>query len=134
MLNNKILKRSEIKKVKFMNKFYFSNKSFLVVLSSIYGVNYYVSMQIFKILGLSLNIKMSKVNKNLMYSISDFFINYILVERGLKRYRNGIIMERKNSGNIRVIRLLSGLPIHGQRTHTNAKTVRSLFKNYKIEI
>lgn len=134
MLNNKIQKRLEIKKIKFMNKFYSSNKSFLVVLSSIYGVNHYVSIQIFKILGLSLNLKLNKVNKNLMYSISDFFINYILVERGLKRYRNGIIMDRKNSGNIRVIRLLSGLPIHGQRTHTNAKTVRSLFKNYKIEV
>jgi small subunit ribosomal protein S13 len=126
-------KRSESVNIKFVNKYFLSNKRFLDAMTGVFGVNKHVANQILKLGGFSQNIKLVNIDNNFLKIVSDFFINYILVERGLKRYRNALLLDSKVSGNVRGIRLLNGLPVNGQRSHTNAKTVRKLFKAYKFE-
>jgi len=122
-----------IKKVKFLNKFFSSRRRFLNVLRIIFGINYYIGFQILRCLGLSKDVKVGLITKKKLLEVSDFFVNYILIERGLRRQRNVLFLDRRIHGCVRGLRLLNGLPINGQRTHTNANTVRKLFKNYKFD-
>jgi small subunit ribosomal protein S13 len=126
---NKILK---VRKLKFVNKNFFSSKRFLEVMRSVFGINYYVSFQILRLFGYSKNIKFEKINNKSVGLIIDFFLSYFLVERGLKKYRNNLLVYRKEIGVQSGYRLFKGLPVNGQRTHTNAKTVRKMFKFYNI--
>jgi small subunit ribosomal protein S13 len=124
---NQIIKT---KKVKFLNKQFFSQKRFLDCMESVYGINYFMANQVLRFFGLSYNTKLGNVSENKKNIISDFFLSYFLVERGLKKFRNNIFLTRRDIGLISGYRLFKGLPVNGQRTHTNSKTVRKLFKYY----
>lgn len=117
-------------KIRFLNNSYSSNKRFIDCLRNIYGVNYFMAIHVCKMCGFSLNYKMHYVSKNVLNFVSDFFLSYFLVERGLKKYRDGILLDKKQNGSLIGYRLFKGLPVNGQRTHTNSKTVRRLFKMY----
>jgi len=126
---NKILK---IQKVKFVNRFFSCNRRLIDCMRRIFGVNYYMAIQVSRMFGFSVYYKIgyaSKINLNI---ISDFFISYFLVERGLKKFRNNLLLSRKENGSISGYRLFKGLPSNGQRTHTNSKTVRRMFKLYNF--
>ena len=133
MLLKKIKRKVFFKKIKFLNRFYYSGRRFLNVMRVVYGINYNTAYLVLSSFGFSKNSKLGMLNKRSLRLISDFFVNYLLIERGLRRFRNGLLLDRKVHGCIRGMRLLSGLPINGQRTHTNSKTVRKLFKGYKFQ-
>jgi len=127
--NKKLLAR----KIKFVNKYFLSHVRLVDSMRFVFGINYFIAFQICKSYGFSLNLKIGSIDPKILFKISDFFLSYLLVERGLKRYRNTLLLDRKNNGCVRGMRLLSGLPINGQRSHTNAMTVRKMFKFYKFE-
>jgi len=124
-LNHKILK---LRKIKFVNKSFFSSKRFLEVMRSVYGINYYMAKHVVVMLGFSENIKFEKISEINKNFIADFFLSYFFVERGLTKYRQNILTLRREIGSEIGYRLFSGLPVNGQRTHTNARTVRKMFK------
>lgn len=126
---NKVVK---FQKVKFLNNYYSSNKRFVDCMRKIFGINYYMSFQVVKMCGFSSNYKISYIPAYHLNFISDFFISYFLVERGLKKFRNSILLDKKENGSVSGFRLFKGLPVNGQRTHTNAKTVRRMFKLYNF--
>jgi small subunit ribosomal protein S13 len=126
---NKVVK---FQKIKFLNSYYASNKRFVDCMRKVFGINYYMALQVSKMCGFSLNYKISFIPAYYLNYISDFFISYFLVERGLKKFRNNIFLERKENGSIAGFRLFKGLPVNGQRTHTNSKTVRRMFKLYNF--
>jgi small subunit ribosomal protein S13 len=122
----------DVPKIKFLNVHFYPNKRFIDVMRNIYGVNYFMSKAIMRMLGFSLSTKIGNISSFYLNFISDFFISYFLVERGLRKYRNNIFLQRRESGSISGYRLFKGLPVNGQRTHTNARTVRSMFKLYNF--
>lgn len=124
---NKILK---VKKIKFVSKQFFSQKRFIDCMRSVFGINYFMGKHVLRLLGYSYNIKVHFVSDFQKNLISDFLLSYLLIERGLKKFRNNILITRKDNGSIGGYRLFKGLPVNGQRTHTNSKTVRKLFKFY----
>jgi len=99
---------------------------------AVFGINYYMSYNVLRSLGYSKNMKFEKINDINKNAIVDFFLSYFLVERGLKKFRYNLVFSRKEIGSKSGYRLFKGLPVNGQRTHTNAKTVRRMFKFYNI--
>jgi ribosomal protein S13 len=120
------------KKVKFVNKNVSSSKRFLEVMRSVFGINYFMAYNVLKYLGYSKNIKFEKIGVTHKNLITDFFLSYFLVERGLKKFRYNLLFSRKEIGAKSGYRLFKGLSVNGQRTHTNGKTVRRMFKFYNI--
>jgi len=126
---NSLNKINEIRKLKFVNRHFLSSKRFLEAMRSVYGINYYISYQVSRMLGYSFNLKMHKISELDRNFISDFFLTYFLVERGLRKFKDNILISRREVGSLSGYRLFKGLPVNGQRTHTNAKTVRKMFKS-----
>lgn len=126
---NILNKTSDVRKLKFVNRHFFSSKRFLEAMRSVYGINYYISYHISRMLGFSFNLKMQKISESRRGFVSDFFLSYFLVERGLRKFKDNVLISRRDVGSVSGYRLFRGLPVNGQRTHTNAKTVRKMFRS-----
>ena len=99
------------------------NKSVYFSLAKIFGVGQSQSLLICKKLGLSYNCKLSNLTPDQIIKLIKFIENLnLLITNNLKKSK---IILAKNLVHIKAyrgIRRLRGLPIRGQRTHTNAKT------------
>lgn len=99
------------------------NKSVYFSLIKIFGIGRFQSSLICKKLGLSYNCKLSKLAPDQIVKLIKFIENLnLLINSNLKKSR---IMLAKKLVQIKAykgIRRLRGLPVRGQRTHTNAKT------------
>jgi len=99
------------------------NKPIFSSLSRIFGIGNSQSFSICKKLGLSNNCKLSTLKPDQIVKLVKFIENSNLpINSSLKKSK---IMLAKNLVQIKAykgIRRLRGLPIRGQRTHTNAKT------------
>lgn len=93
-------------------------------LYKIYGIGKNLNLQICDLLGISSNIRVKQL-KNLQIEDLIFLIN--------QNYIFGSELKRKSRQNIkRLIKIASyrgfrhiqGLPVRGQRTHTNSQTIR----------
>ena len=101
------------------------NKSIIFSLQKIFGIGYCTSKKICLSLGFSLNMKASYLD-NFQYSkiVKKITSLKLIISNDLKKQ---IILNNTRYVNIRAykgLRKLQGLPIRGQRTHTNAKTAR----------
>lgn len=105
------------------------NKSILFALSKIYGINKASAFFICKKLGFSRNFIVKDLSKEqvgkLIRSI-DFLDT--LVAGDLLKSRLLVTKKLVSIKSYRGLRRYQGLPIRGQRTHTNAKTARKRFK------
>jgi len=99
------------------------NKSVYFSLTKIFGINRTQSFLICKKLGLSYNYKLSMLTPDQSIKLVKFIESLnILINNNLRKSN---IMLAKNLVQIKAykgLRRLRGLPIRGQRTHTNAKT------------
>jgi len=105
------------------------NKPVFLGLTSIYGIGKSKSLFICKYLGFSSNLKIKYLSKDqynkLVKTIE--FLNFELASN-LKKIK---LLNNKKLINIKSykgLRRYQGLPVRGQRTHTNAKTARKKFK------
>ena len=110
------------------NKTISNSKSILYSLTVLYGINEYQSKKICKSVGINPQITLNKlknyqVNLIINYINKNLKIEHILKEE--KKKRLNILLEIKNN---RGIRQSVGLPVRGQRTHTNAKTAKKFKK------
>lgn len=99
------------------------NKSVYFSLINIFGIGQFQSFLICKKLGLSHNYKLSKLTPDQIVKLIKFIENLNLsINNNLKKEK--IILAKKlvQIKAYRGIRRLRGLPVRGQRTHTNAKT------------
>lgn len=101
------------------------HKSLNIVIKSIYGLNsYYVSI-ILKKLGFSKNLKSIDLkNDQILELVTLIELVPILKSDSLKRYKFSIFQKLTEIKSVKYKRLLNGLPIRGQRTHTNSKTAK----------
>jgi len=102
-------------------------KSIYFSLIKIYGVGKYQSFLICKKLGFAVNATFSKLTHDQIVKLIKFIENSnLLINSSLRKSK--IILAKKlvQIKTYKGIRKLHGLPIRGQRTHTNAKTAAKL--------
>lgn len=93
-------------------------------LTILYGINKYQSKKICKNIGINPQITINKIKNNHVRGLVKYINKNIKIEQALKKEqkdrRNELLSIKIN----RAIRYSQGLPVHGQRTHTNAKTTK----------
>lgn len=105
-----------------------NNSSIFFALKQIYGIGKNSSFLICKKLGFSVNLKVKHLSKNQVTNILSIIDSLnLIIASDLKKFKN---LTTKNLLYIKTykgLRKTQGLPIRGQRTHTNAKTARKKF-------
>ena len=96
-------------------------------LQKIYGLGNYQTLMICKKLGFSKNLKTSELtNEQILKLIKIIENSNLTITSELKKLH---IFNLKKLVGIKCytgLRRIKGLPVRGQRTHTNAKTVKSI--------
>jgi small subunit ribosomal protein S13 len=97
------------------------NKSMKIALRSIYGVGPKVAVDVLNKIGIDLERSSSDITEEEVQAIRAALEEYT-VEGDLRREIALNIKRLKDLGCYRGIRHRKGLPVRGQRTHTNART------------
>lgn len=103
------------------------NKSIYFSLTKIFGIGKFQSFLICKKIGLAYNSKLSKLTSNQIIKLVKLIENSsLLINSNLRKYKITLINKLIQIKTYKGIRRLHGLPIRGQRTHTNAKTASKI--------
>lgn len=99
------------------------NKSIYFSLTKVFGIGQFQSFLMCKKLGLAYNCKLSNLVSDQVVKLIKFIENSnLLINSNLKKSKIIITKKLVHIRAYKGIRKLRGLPIRGQRTHTNAKT------------
>lgn len=110
------------------NKTISDSKSILYSLTILYGINAYQSNKICKNIGINPQITLNKLKNNHVNRLINYINKNLKVEQLLKKSKTERLNELVEIKSNRGIRQSQGLPVRGQRTHTNAKTSKKLKK------
>ena len=99
-----------------------NQKRLEIGLTYIYGIGASTSRQICAALGLSLDEKVRDLTDDEVNRLREYIDANVQVEGDLRRERSQAIKRLSEIGAYRGIRHRRGLPVHGQRTKTNART------------
>ena len=114
-----------------LNKELNKNNTILMELKKIYGIGSSTSKTICKKLGFSSSYKVVDLsNENVNNIIREINSLNLSISNDLKQRKNLQILKLINIKCCRGLRRLRGLPVRGQRTHTNYRTSRKLNKKY----
>jgi small subunit ribosomal protein S13 len=108
--------------LRIFNKKLINSKKIIYSLINLYGINIFQSKKICKYVGINQNIKTINLKIYHTNRLKNYIKKNIIIEHFLKekeKKNKNFLLEIKN---IRGIRQHFGLPIRGQRTHSNAKT------------
>lgn len=108
------------------NKTISDSNSILYSLTILYGINKYQSKKICKNIGINPQITINKLKNNHVNRLINYINKNIKIEQLLKKDKKDRLNELLEIKLNRGIRQSQGLPVQGQRTHTNAKTVRKV--------
>lgn len=104
------------------------NMSVVFALKRIYGIGKKNSFLICKKLGFSINLKIKNLSKHQITYILNLINSLnLVVAADLKNLKNLIAKNLISIKSYRGLRKIQGLPVRGQRTHTNARTARKKF-------
>lgn len=106
-----------------------NSKSILYSLTFLYGINKYQSKRICKNIGINPQTTINQLKKNQLNRLINYINQNIKIEQLLKKLKKDQFENLLNIKTNRGIRHNLGLPVRGQRTHTNAKTCKKL-KNF----
>ena len=99
------------------------NKSIYFSLTKVFGIGQFQASLICKKFGLSYNCKLSDLVPDQVIKLIKFIESFdLLINSNLKKSKILITKELVHIKAYKGIRKLRGLPVRGQRTHTNAKT------------
>ena len=107
-----------------------AQKKIVYSLSILYGIGVPCAKKICRNLGLLPTLKVKDLTSSQQYDLVKIIKDNYIVENQLKEK---LIVTRQfyqTNGSIRGYRLRNGLPVNGQRTHTNGKTARKRL-NYR---
>ncbi|HLN85440.1 MAG TPA: 30S ribosomal protein S13 [Candidatus Limnocylindrales bacterium] len=93
-----------------------------IALTYIYGIGRNSSRDILKQAGVSLNVKTDDLSDDDVAKIRQVLDQGVKVEGDLRRDVTANIKRHLDMGSYRGMRHRKNLPVHGQRTHTNART------------
>jgi small subunit ribosomal protein S13 len=98
------------------------SKRMEVALTYIYGIGRSASRDILTQAGISLDLKSDDLSDDDVVKIRQAMDQSYKVEGDLRRDVTGNIKRHLDMGSYRGLRHRRNLPVHGQRTHTNART------------
>ena len=98
------------------------NKRVEIGLTYIYGIGRTTSQQVCAALGLSPDTKIRDLTDDEVTKLRNYIDTELEVEGDLRRERQQSIKRLSEIGAYRGLRHRRGLPTHGQRTKTNART------------
>lgn len=99
-----------------------TNKRVIIALTYIHGIGRMASKEICNSVGIDTSKRMSEISDADIMSIREYIDNNKMVEGDLRREKSMNIKRLMDLGCYRGIRHRRGLPVRGQRTHTNART------------
>ena len=100
------------------------NKRIEIALTYIYGIGRSVAQKLLTDLQIDWNKKVKDLTEDEIIKIRDYIEKHLRVEGDLRREVIGNIKRLSEINCYRGIRHRRGLPVRGQRTHTNARTRR----------
>ncbi len=100
------------------------NKRMEIALTYIYGIGKSKSRAILQQAGIQLDLKSDNLSDDEVVQIRKLLDQGIKVEGDLRREVAGDIKRHMEMGSYRGLRHRRGLPVRGQRTHTNGRTRR----------
>lgn len=103
------------------------NKNLFISLTHVYGIGRSKSFLLCKKLGLSKNFKIENLSKEQINKIIKTveILNFNLAS-DLKKIKVLILKKLVSAKTYRGFRRSQGLPVRGQRTHTNARTAKKI--------
>jgi small subunit ribosomal protein S13 len=93
-----------------------------VALTYIYGIGRTRALQTLEATGVSADTRVSNLTDEELMKLRDWIDATYQVEGDLRREVQGDIRRKVEIGSYQGIRHRRGLPVHGQRTQTNART------------
>lgn len=100
-----------------------NNKNLATSLQKIYGINKKTSLKLLKTLGLSKNLKTIDLsNDQVSQLIKLIEKSNLLITNELKKFQSVLLRNLVEIKSIKGLRRLRGLPVRGQRTHTNSNS------------
>jgi|LauGreDrversion4_2_1035121.scaffolds.fasta_scaffold1999360_1 small subunit ribosomal protein S13 len=101
-----------------------SDKKIIYSLSKLYGIGIPSAQKICRKLGLLPTLKVKDLTLQQQYNLVKLIKEKYIVENQLTEILKTSIQFYYKNGSLRGYRLRNGLPVNGQRTHTNGKTAR----------
>jgi small subunit ribosomal protein S13 len=99
-----------------------NNKRLEIGLTYIYGIGQPTARKVLAELGLSPDEKIKDLTDDEVTKLREYIDGNLQVEGDLRRERQQAIKRLQEIGAYRGVRHRRGLPVHGQRTKTNART------------
>ena len=99
-----------------------TNKRVIIALTYIHGIGRMASKEICNSVGIDTSKRMSEISDADIMSIREYIDSNKMVEGDLRREKSMNIKRLMDLGCYRGLRHRRGLPVRGQRTHTNART------------
>ena len=99
-----------------------TNKRVLIALTYIHGIGKVTSKSICDAAGVNVSTRVNQLSEQEVASIRQHIDGNAVVEGDLRRERTINIKRLMDLGCYRGLRHRRGLPVRGQRTHTNART------------
>jgi len=99
-----------------------TNKRVVIALTYIFGIGPAKSKTICEKVGISAERRVMDLTDQEVLQIRETIDADFLVEGDLRRERSQNVKRLMDMGNYRGLRHRRGLPVRGQRTHTNART------------
>jgi small subunit ribosomal protein S13 len=103
------------------------NKHLYIALAHVYGIGNSQAMYFCKKLGLASDLKVKELSQSQKIKLERFIENSPLnINSDLKKFNSSAFKKLLNIKSYKGLRKYRGLPVRGQRTHTNAKTSKKL--------
>ena len=99
-----------------------TNKRVLIALTYIHGIGKVTSKNICDAAGVNVSTRVNQLSEQEVAAIRQHIDGTVVVEGDLRRERTINIKRLMDLGCYRGLRHRRGLPVRGQRTHTNART------------
>ena len=99
-----------------------TNKRVVIALTYIHGIGKVTSQKICESAGVNMSTRVNELSEQEVASIRQHIDGTVVVEGDLRRERTINIKRLMDLGCYRGLRHRRGLPVRGQRTHTNART------------
>ena len=99
-----------------------TNKRVLIALTYIHGIGKVTSKSICDAAGVNVSTRVNQLSEQEVASIRQHIDSNVVVEGDLRREKTINIKRLMDLGCYRGLRHRRGLPVRGQRTHTNART------------
>jgi len=101
-------------------------KKVMFALPELYGIGLAKSKQVCQELGLPPKLRVADLTEVQQFEIAKKLKEEFILESTLREVVKGNLQRYLINGSVRGFRHRNGLPVRGQRTHSNAKTARRM--------